>query len=70
MIYQPGALNNTADCLSHLPLPASDEDCLDAEPEFLAFLSPAMSPLMPAEVASASASCAELSALHAQIARG
>ncbi len=48
VIYRPGALNNTADCLSHLPLPASEEDCLDAEPEFVAFLSPAMSDLSPA----------------------
>ncbi len=48
VIYRPGALNNTADCLSRLPLPASEEDCLDAEPEFVAFLSPAMSDLSPA----------------------
>ncbi len=63
MIYWPGALNNTADCLSRLPLPALEEDCLDAEPEFVAFLSPAMSALPPAEFASASSSCSELSAL-------
>ncbi|KAL0160057.1 hypothetical protein M9458_043782, partial [Cirrhinus mrigala] len=70
VIYRPGALNNAADCLSRLPLPASDEDLLDAEPEFVAFLSPAMSPLTPSEVASASVSCAEMNALRAQIARG
>ncbi|KAL1270910.1 hypothetical protein QQF64_029926 [Cirrhinus molitorella] len=63
------APNKTAECLSRLPLPALDEVYLDAEPEFVAFLSPAMSPLTPAEVASASVSCAELSALRAQIAR-
>lgn len=70
VIYRPGAQNCTADCLSRLPLPASDEDCMDTEPEFVAFMSPAMSALSPAEFASASATCSELSALRTQIARG
>lgn len=70
VIYQPGVQNNTADCLSHLPLPALDEDYLDDEPEFVAFLSSEMSALSAAEFASVSASCSELSALHAQIAHG
>ena len=70
VIYRPGAQNCTADCLSRLPLPASDEDCMDAEPEFVAFMSPEMSALSPAEFASASATCSELSALRSQIACG
>lgn len=70
VIYRPGAQNNTADCLSRLPLPASDEDCLDDEPKFVVFLSSEMSAVSAAEFASASTSCSELSALRAQIARG
>lgn len=70
VIYRPGAQNCTADCLSRLPLPASDEDCMDAEPEFVTFMSSATATLSPAEFASTSATCAELSALRTQIARG
>ncbi len=43
IFYSSGSQNHTADCLSRLPLPASEEDLSDAEPEFVAFLSSEMS---------------------------
>ncbi len=70
VFYSSGSQNHTADCLSRLPLPASEEDLSDAEPEFVAFLSSEMSAVNPTEFASASASCSELNSLHAQIDRG
>ncbi len=45
--YYPGSQNQIADYLSRLPLPASDEDLADTEPEFVAFLSSEMSAVSP-----------------------
>ena len=68
--HVPGSKNNTADCLSRLPLPsAADEP--EVEPEFVAMLSADhLSAVSPSEFAAASASCPELCALRAQIADG
>lgn len=63
-------MNHTADCLSRLPLPSSEEDLSDAKPEFVAFLSHKMSVVTLAEFASASASCPELTSLCVQIDHG
>lgn len=68
--YYPGSQNQIADYLSRLPLPASDEDLADTEPEFVAFLSSEMSAVSPIEFASVSASCSEMAALRAQIFHG
>ncbi len=67
VFYSSGSQNHTADSLSRLPFPASEEDSSDAEPEFVAFLSSEMSAVTPTELASASASCPVLNLLGAQI---
>lgn len=47
VIYRSSSKNLTADCLSRLPLPASEEDLADTEPEFVAYLSSEMSTVSP-----------------------
>lgn len=70
VIYRAGALNQTADCLSRLPLPTSDADEHETEPEVVAMLSTAQAAITPAEFTSSSELCPELSALRLQIQKG
>ncbi|KAJ8266913.1 hypothetical protein GJAV_G00136100 [Gymnothorax javanicus] len=67
--YLPGLLNNTADCLSHLPQPVSTAaENIDPEPEFVALSVNHLSAVSLGEFAASSASCSELSELRNQIA--
>lgn len=68
--YMAGFKNNTADCLSRLPLTSAAEE-IENEPEFVAMLSvDHLSAVSPSQFAAASASCPELCTLCAQIAAG
>uniref|UniRef100_A0A3B3CC70 Gypsy retrotransposon integrase-like protein 1 n=1 Tax=Oryzias melastigma TaxID=30732 RepID=A0A3B3CC70_ORYME len=70
VVYRPGSENCIADCLSRLPLSADQDACADSEPEFVAMLSAALTAVSPADFASASSSCPELSALRLQLMNG
>lgn len=68
--YRAGSENHTADCLSCLPLPLTSDATPDAEPEFVALVSTALTAISKDEFAAASSHCPELSALRTQIGRG
>lgn len=65
MEYKPGSQNQTADCLSRLPLPANTAAV--EEPEMVASVLPALSV---SDFTSSSAQCPELTLLRAQIQKG
>ena len=67
VVYRAGTQNQTADCLSRLPLHTDPVYEPETESELVALLSTAQAAITTSEFKSASASCTEISDLHAQI---
>ena len=70
VIYRAGIQNQTADCLSRLPLSTATSHEPVTEPELVALLTTAQAAITPVEFKSASPVCTELSALRTQIQKG
>lgn len=70
VVYRPGSLNHTADCLSRLPIPAPADSSTDVEPEIVAFISSTLCSLSVTDFETACAACPELEKLRQQITRG
>ncbi|XP_023806938.1 uncharacterized protein K02A2.6-like [Oryzias latipes] len=67
VVYRAGPLNQTADCLSRLPLPAASFPPEDSEPELVALLATTPVSVTAKEFEDASSSCPELSSLRVQV---
>ncbi len=67
VVYRPGSLNHTADCLSRLPIPAPADSSTDVEPEIVAFISSTLCSLSVTDFETACAACPELEKLRQQI---
>ncbi len=70
VVYRPGSMNHTADCLSRLPIPAPADSSTDVEPEIVAFISSTLCSLSVTDFETACAACPELEKLRQQITCG
>ncbi len=70
VVYRPGSLNHTADCLSRLPIPAPADSSAEVEPEIVALISSTLCSLSVTDFETACAACPELEKLRQQITRG
>ncbi|KAI2652604.1 Transposon Tf2-9 polyprotein [Labeo rohita] len=70
VVYRHGSLNHTADCLSHLPIPAPADSSADVEPEIVELISSTLCCLSVTDLETACAICPELEKLRKQITHG